>query len=215
MANSEKMDYTWNVEVNYTHLALRPYEDWRNRYKVEAYIMHRPEHNTFAYAFGSKECLFAPKQKLFQLTVPEEFTTSTAVGEVEFNDKAKSVRIVKFAYKYMAGEQLHTSSLQDWLQNEFRKDFIQTLFIQPMFGDDWKVEYDHNRATIDRISFPIREFILCDPVTFGVYDDSVLDECAKKIQAAFRGWKARMQYRFSPYNNFGKFLVMKEFKACA
>lgn len=34
-------------------------------------------------------------------------------------------------------------------------------------------------------------------------------DAAIKIQAAFRGWRVRMKYRYSPYNNLGRFVIMK------
>lgn len=32
---------------------------------------------------------------------------------------------------------------------------------------------------------------------------------AIKIQASFRGWYVRMKYRYSPYNNLGRYVIMK------
>jgi hypothetical protein len=55
----------------------------------------------------------------------------------------------------------------------------------------------------------------CHPVqttpwnyVIGHYSTSRRD-AAIKIQAAFRGWRVRMQYRYSPYNNLGRHVIMK------
>lgn len=40
---------------------------------------------------------------------------------------------------------------------------------------------------------------------------SAENEAVTKISAAFRGWKARMKYRFNPYTSLG-YLALKEFK---
>ena len=39
-----------------------------------------------------------------------------------------------------------------------------------------------------------------------------LDTAATKIQAAFKGWKVRMQYRYNPYNRLGQHVIMKAFE---
>lgn len=36
---------------------------------------------------------------------------------------------------------------------------------------------------------------------------------AIKIQASFRGWQVRMKYRYSPYNNLGRHVIMKMMNA--
>lgn len=41
------------------------------------------------------------------------------------------------------------------------------------------------------------------------YFDLEQDAAATKIQAAFRGWKVRMKYRYNPYNRLGKYVTMK------
>ena len=42
------------------------------------------------------------------------------------------------------------------------------------------------------------------------YYDMTRDISAIKIQAAFRGWRTRMQYRYNPYNNLGRFVILRE-----
>lgn len=41
------------------------------------------------------------------------------------------------------------------------------------------------------------------------YFDPEQDIAATKIQAAFRGWKVRMQYRYNPHNCLGKYVILK------
>jgi hypothetical protein len=42
------------------------------------------------------------------------------------------------------------------------------------------------------------------------YYDMTREISAIKIQAAFRGWRARMQYRYNPYSNLGRFVLLRE-----
>ena len=36
------------------------------------------------------------------------------------------------------------------------------------------------------------------------------ENAATKIQAVFRGWKARMKYRYNPYTRLGRYIVLRE-----
>lgn len=47
-------------------------------------------------------------------------------------------------------------------------------------------------------------------MTIAYFDKSFVEEAATTIQAAFRGWSARMKYRFNPYTRLGRFVVLKD-----
>jgi hypothetical protein len=48
--------------------------------------------------------------------------------------------------------------------------------------------------------------------TIGVYDTSLEIHAATKIQATFKGWKARKQFRFDPKTSLGKFCIEHMFR---
>lgn len=45
----------------------------------------------------------------------------------------------------------------------------------------------------------------------GYVDTSIEDRAASVIAACFKGWRARMRYRFNPYTRLGKHLIMEAF----
>ena len=49
----------------------------------------------------------------------------------------------------------------------------------------------------------------------GMYDLSLEINAATKIQAAYRGWKARMMYRFDPHTTLGQYYVNHMFREMA
>jgi hypothetical protein len=49
----------------------------------------------------------------------------------------------------------------------------------------------------------------------GYLDHAIEDKAAIIIQAFFKGWSARIKYRFNPHNRFGKFIIYRMFQEVA
>lgn len=90
-----------------------------------------------------------------------------------------------------------------------------------LFGVDWRF------APLPLVKLPRVPEALCTAVKessdsmaweYGPWDKAVAlynrvpDEAATKIQAAFRGWQARMAYRYNPYTCLGRHLVLRDAK---
>lgn len=94
-------------------------------------------------------------------------------------------------------------------------DLVAHMF----FGADWRF------ALLPLVSLPqvpealrtaVKESSDSMAWVYGPWDkavalyDRVPDEAATKIQAAFRGWQARMAYRYNPYTSLGRHLVLRD-----
>lgn len=56
----------------------------------------------------------------------------------------------------------------------------------------------------------VQERVPCYVVSHIVYMDA-LHRASSLISACFKGWKARMKYRFSPYTKLGQYIILKGF----
>jgi hypothetical protein len=91
--------------------------------------------------------------------------------------------------------------------------------VKCMFGQSWTAVIGKGDDTIDtEISSRFRS--LKDMLypgdgntgLYGMYDLSLETNAATKIQAAYRGWKARMRYRFNPHTTLGAYYVIHMFE---
>jgi hypothetical protein len=94
-----------------------------------------------------------------------------------------------------------------------------SYFIKKVFGDDitlgeWLDQFSQPTVTWKNNWKEYKEmYDKMDKVKWrdGVVSVMKDEKAATLIQAAFRGWKTRRQYRLDPYNRFGKWLVMRKF----
>lgn len=105
------------------------------------------------------------------------------------------------AIEYYASEQFH---ILDEIAFEF-------------FGPDWKLTCPaHSIPRVeDSAHIHFRKWAgmlnnYIGPLSKTIaYFDLKKDLAATKIQAAFRGWRVRMKYRYNPYNRLGKYVIIR------
>jgi hypothetical protein len=117
-------------------------------------------------------------------------------------------------YKYVGGLDMFSEYVEDHMKKEFIFDAIVTHF----FLDGWSVEmqqdndstYTSNQeALIERFTDQLdwRYRFKVKFKVIGYYDTTLENACASRIQAAYRGWRVRLAYRFNPMTSLGRFCV--------
>lgn len=97
---------------------------------------------------------------------------------------------------------------------------VLRLVAREFFGPDWTVLHI-KRGKLSESSILIEEMqdwhdVLWYPkgpwgkTTASFNTIQTCEKAATKIQAVFRGWKARMQYRYNPYTRLGRYVVLRE-----
>jgi hypothetical protein len=147
---------------------------------------------------------------------------------VSVDANAKSIRVVKelCRYEYYAEYDDGFTTLERY----FELPILDNITTH-MFGNDWKFTCDRNNSSVNthegesvhdnnmiqRVEY-FRKMMSIQPNgpghVIGIYDMSSENDAATKIQAVFRGWKARKEFRFDPKTRLGKFCIEQMFQEC-
>lgn len=199
-----------------------PYDSWKH--------MGNPTEAAFKYTqhHGDNvaEYVFLPTSGLLSISLRFEYTNLFVEMQVGVDPDAKSIRPKAINctsndswpdmhYKCPVGEG-GGKLLRKALAFYSDVNILETI-AKEFFGLDWKFASFPKR--IPRVK-PVDRKYLHDKVDLLYYNrgpwgkttayfDPELDHAATKIQAAFRGWKVRMKYRYNPHNRLGKHVIMK------
>lgn len=209
----------------YSSCEKSPFDDWKSKNCCKGTV--------FMYSNFNLDDLvkihYIPHEKLFRFNFDFDYFTGEIVGTLDVNIVTKTITITSFICithnydDYINGELPDTgkggierlNTIQECVETNFME-----VFIEEMFGDDWTLNIPDNIPEISEneihISHIYEKKIWCSTGpwnrTIGLYDNrEYAEEAAIKIQAAFRGWRERMRYRFNPHTSLGKYYAMKLF----
>jgi hypothetical protein len=201
----------------------RPYEDWVGR--------GCPEDTWITYATHTLETsdffLMAPHLNLFYMYVDMDWATVEAA--VQFKaDRGNRTFI-------MTGAVCRTSNIWPEMMSHlalaygthlggmdcFKKTMLNCDALGDvckLFGQGWTPSSGRRRGSLlprSALEQARAYYDACNPrgsITWSTviaHYDTTRSDAATRIQAAYRGWRVRLKYRYSPYNRLGRHLVME------
>lgn len=201
-----------------------PFHDW-NRLK-------RPSKTVFKH---TSRCMcdtciimYDPDRRLLYIDVTREYWSMTAVAIIDIDHHEKKLA-VRGAYckavdhwPWLNGEDCPKGEggarfLRRALQHIHGFNVLR-IVARDFFGSDWRF-LPVRRGTIDpcllNVMYELDTYMRYPSGPWGkttaLFDLSLMEErAATKIQSVFRGWKARMKYRYSPYTALGKHIILRD-----
>lgn len=225
-----------SICIPYKSAPFSPYEDWVKRGKTEnvvfRYSQGQPHVNYADY-------LFLPHLNLLKIKVSFDVYGFHATARVKVHEQERFIEITeatsrgwrwrvdsKFrthnAPKCVGGTQVLKELLLHY--NRFRiynrELRICDTIATKLFGDGWKISLlpEADKYVPDEDVQAMEEMLTHSMMNqyeykckyaYAFYDYRKL-EAAIKIQAAYRGWRVRMRYRYNPHTCLGRFLVLRE-----
>jgi len=198
---------------------LTPYEDWIKRNKPKLFYIKYVEMGT--RALDKIDCVFMPKHNLLKIRQNTREHGFTVIARVKISSTTKKIKITssECSSSRMTGEQ------DRWLYGKWRHEHGKTKMVKELINEYKEREIlekiahnifgkDYSFANLggDKLlqdsfmnSFTFQEIDDLLPRKYthgpwkllGAYCDTTTDVAATKIQAAFRGWRVRMQYTLS------------------
>lgn len=179
-----------------------PYEHWIacNR-SQDARYMHLYSNYATLSAFI---LVFIPSLKLYFIRF---FNGYISIATIDIDDVLKVIHVTA------------VTTIKNWPnRNIFEHTGYHNTFVRVMFGMDWNINLTDNIPTVSVACEHIFNTLLyetvfgrCNQVIGTIYITE--NAAATIIQKWFRGWQARLKYRFDPTNRFGRFCEEMQFKA--
>lgn len=191
------------------------YEDCSKHYKDDCYIVFR-EHIM-------DDCLYyglSLEKNTFEIEYEISYYNLKVIGDLTINEPKKVIQIEHLSYIStnrwdvvcrIPSSEGSMPGLRKLEKKYFPNHSILGGMIRHMFGREWKVDqrpckghFDGKYGNYDWYSddsHPWSQTVL--------YVNMLRSVSATKIQAAFRGWKDRMEYRFNPNKTLGKHIALK------
>lgn len=209
---------------------LTPYDDWIKRNNPNRFYINYIVRN----AKEEYECMFWPKQNLLQIwvrTADHEFAVFARVNidattkRIKIlSSQCKSCRVTVPGYKPYIYDPLKNehgrTKMAYQMINEYKDMRILETIAHNIFGKEYSFAPSGGNKLLDnqviKVTFKkIADLVPCKIMPgswtlLGAYCDMTEDNAATKIQAAFRGWRVRMQYRYNPHNCLGRYIILKE-----
>ena len=207
-------------------ILLSPYDDWIKRNKPNLFFIKFIKRNAKEYEY---DCIFWPKIGLLKIwvgTSEHEFTVISRV-EVQKNrikiltSKVSSSRLAIPGYIHGKWKNEHGRTRMAFrMINEYKEMRILETIAHNIFGKEYSFAPDGGNRLLENQEIMavlkiIENVVPCkiSPGSWtllGAYCDMTNENAAVKIQAAFRGWRVRMQYRYNPHNSLGRYVILKE-----
>lgn len=206
--------------VDYTRSTRRPYADWleRNDDAIFMYSEHRFD--------DIMRLFYIPHMSFIYIDVTTEYYLFKAVCEIKIFDK--HIRIMSAVCaneniwpELVKGPPTATGGARFLYKNleYFAPARILEKITLQMFGNDYSISIRKRSLMLSR------ELIAeCQNwYDYMFYENGPWNRCvgtfstrrreaATKIQAAYRGWRARMKYRYDPHTPLGRYVIGKLFE---
>jgi hypothetical protein len=210
------------LHVHVTCPETRPHDDWIKRC--------RPRCSAFVY---SKHCnkdvlrlTYIPNDGLVHLFIHIEWNnghshSTETTTKIRLDEREKIIHVIG-AFSESRYEP-DTNYVYDTGGLEYLKENIELyrqVLTHHIFGKEWRVVVgdgdDSHVITLETVNIfkCFQDSIHCVDLvnnTIGIYDMSFENRCATQIQAVFRGWQARREFRFDPATTLGRFCVERMF----
>lgn len=200
-----------------------PYEDWVQRGQPDTVAIY---YHGVKFVQWTIDYVFLPKQGLMRIEYDYMGSGFCATLKIKVSRKNRTIRTTQAhcsawnVNQYETGAPVGTGSFKFLCEvltyyNSHANDGICYTVAQKLFGSLW---YMTRFPAADK-HVPSRKIKLVDnwmskmdrhETAHYAYYDLSREEAAIKIQAAFRGWRMRMLYRYNPHNALGRFVILKE-----
>lgn len=175
------------------------------------------------------EIIYIPATQTFFISAGREYYEMEAAGTLSIDNTTVILKSVlcKFHDHWplrngREGEDARgTGGIDIFLQNlETLKIFdITTKLVKNMFGESYEFEIPENVTTASEECYATEKVryngvnnITPWGLTIGLIDSSSrADNAATVIQKMFRGWQARIKYRYNPNTTLGKYCTLEMF----
>ena len=222
-----------SFSVSYTKTSLRksyPYDDWRARGNVHETVFQFKSH--YQEATNTK-MFFMPGHKFGYIEHYSEFVVQyfKLWVELSFDDVGKVVHVDRLFCErknYWGDDYYNDDDLKSGSGGigYYKKNLVYLSddigidrFVTRLFGQDWKLA--PLPLTCPQIKKEHMELVEQCNAAFGHYNYGPWfkvvgffpierEICATIIQKHFRGWQARMQYRFNPTTTLGRYICLCE-----
>lgn len=200
-----------------------PYDHWIACYKPHDATYRYRDHGM---AVEYEHMVFIPSLKMLCVDCDFEYYHSNTVAIIDIDDVQKTLHVTKATTNINndwpemnnlprtqvgGGRLLLTASLLEENHNFLR------VFATHMFGHDWEVRINPNAPMASKEE-EFEGITYLDSALYGKWGQVVctvyvdIDDAATIIQKWFRGWQARLKYRFDPTNRLGRFCEEKQFR---
>lgn len=210
----------WHKSVEDT---TTPFYDWKARCS--------PKQATFMYSEhvcdDTLRIIFVPGLSLLYSYIDTDPYTAFITTRVVINEQEKNVNIIEVTCDcrdgmYMDEEEYEAlgrgaSDMLSLCMRYLSGARLYEKITKHMFGSGWTLTVTENAPYVSKEFEDIgdKESVKmhCSTgpwnKTIGTFDMTKEESSAIKIQAAFRGWRARMKYRYNPYTTLGRYCALK------
>lgn len=197
--------------IVYKESSVSPYDDWIRRGKPNLFYINYIQSGETSCRF---DIVFVPRFKMLSIRAcPNGFGV---IAKLRVDTAAQRLKIKASTcnWKDQCGgndltfKVINSDLLQSIATNIFGKEYT----FAPYSGSKKRLQNGHWQAfefQALRKLLPLK----CDRGAWTLltsYCDVTQEVAATKIQACFRGWRVRMQYRYNPYNCLGRYVILKE-----
>jgi hypothetical protein len=169
-----------------------------------------------------------PHESIVHVVVLSDYYNIDSIIGIEVDEKESIVQVVKARCRthvdyYRTPRTFEDGGLEVFVKSleMFTTDIILGNIANMFFGEEWDVLIGQGDGVVDvkmvdRVKY-FRDLISVHDTgpwnkTIGIYDMTHEVRAATKIQAMFRGWKARKEFRFDPETTLGRFYIARMFE---
>lgn len=229
MVESLQYTFTMSYSVVYSNGGPSPYEEWLHTFKNDHACMRFIDNKIGAFSSLRSTCI--PSTQLLYVECELAYWSMEATLRLNICHVQKRVEVIAVSCQSRTyWENFYPSApigygcgafFQRCLQNIHNvldNVNILQMIVTRFFGEHWQLDiHKHAKHVTKRDSNEVYErtsfMQYMSPGRSGkvivYYDLTEEHEAASVIQACFRGWQARRDYRFNPHTRLGRYLVLR------